>query len=48
MLTPESDKILVSTPLEPALQYFVCGLCDLIVQPPYPQQCCNCHAIYCE
>jgi len=36
MLQPEKDRILTHTLLEPALEYFMCGLCNLIVQP-YPQ-----------
>jgi hypothetical protein len=47
MITPESDNINKDSPMAPAADLFVCGLCQFIVSP-FPMQCSSCNNLYCE
>jgi len=31
MLSPETSKILITTPMDPAIDIFLCGICEYIV-----------------
>lgn len=47
MTALDTTKINKNSPLAPAVDLFICGLCNYIVTP-YPSQCNNCHNLYCK
>lgn len=54
MLAPEKSFICTSSKMEPAFDFFMCGLCNFLVSPmpydnaPFALQCAACHSLYCE
>lgn len=51
---PERSQILTSSKMSKAFEFFLCGFCSFLVQPPEKEnapkalQCSACHSLFCE